>query len=152
MPSEEITHLVENSFVSEELAVVAFGPCTAYKRRWAQARCREERPRLPCGRQQWPAAAPLQAAAAPVSPAGGASGKTCEGRAESPWGFEEKMQEAVLQTSRSEGGGAAGDCPRGSWRGPWQSKGGEQGDRGSQVTPLQIDHNPLFPVPLWLLG
>lgn len=64
------------------------------------------------------------------------------------------MQEAALQISRAEGGGggAAGDCPRGPWRGPWQSKGGEQGERGSQVTPLQIDHKLLFPVPLCLLG
>lgn len=91
MLSEEIAHVVENSFVSGELAVVAFDPCPPYKSvsgaGAGEALLCEERPRLPCGRQQWLTAAPLQAAAEPISPAGGASGKTCEEPAKSLGGL-----------------------------------------------------------------
>lgn len=120
-----------------------------HTRRRRARRC-EERPWLPCGRRQWLAATPLQAAAALISPAGGASGNTCEGRAESPGGLWGKK--CKKQPCRPQGRRGCRGLPQGLMEED-HGKAREEGkEMGSQVTPLQIDHRPLFPVPLWLLG
>lgn len=147
MPSEEITHLVENSFVSEEHAVVAFGPRTPHEKAsgtgaalWGEAM-----------------AALWQAAMAGGHPA---PGRSCAhqpcwwclrehlwGKGREPWGtLRKKVQEAALQTSREEG--LQGTAPGAHGRGPWQSKGGGQGDGQPSYTITNWSQTPVPRAPV----